>query len=521
MSEHVTRTFELTSGQDTYSPAVSSTELKFSLLQNVEPRLKRLRMSTGFTSFQDLGVAEPVYGFGMYTNQNGASEFYAFTKTKIYRFDFNTSLFDTTPIYSALPSTTDAYVVLPWYDCLYLTKPGAGYLKLAGSGVTVIDAALSAKFGVIAASHSHLANITSSDGTGQLRTKWSDLDLPESFDINPASSEADFFDIEPPGIRITGETYQRGTPLIYLESAIWRAEPIGYPGGFITKPMFPGLGCIFENAVISHNELDFFIGADNFYVLNGTQPIPIGNDIWETFIADVKSDGTAVVRVFKDTRKNQICWVYTNTSDNLWSVVYNSKENKWCERDPQEVVSFFDAPRIGVSGIATFDDFGVLDTFNAETASWNDAGKTDLVVLNQLAGISFANGILTKPLDTFKRKYAGAQFAGVAETFDFFFDDVTEVKEFLKFTITFTGGGSPAPVIEISSRDRLSQADDWQAAVLSESVDDTYSGYFRAAGVGKFVKFRILIDNTDTDYITDLLFFSLTKVEDAPPISVK
>jgi len=512
--KHEPLLFRLNGGLDTYNPPLVSDELKFLTLDNLEPRLGRIVAAAGYSLVQDIGITgtNAIMGFAYYTlPMFNFTCLYAFSKTSIYFYDFETELFDTTAIYSGFVSTDDQYAIFQWYDALYVTKSNGPFIKIQYKTATVVSDAIFGKYGLIANSHVMLANVNDGVTNTSTRIQWSDLDAPESFALDPNESEADFFDLEPTNIQITGLSYQRGSPLVYSESAIWIGTYVGFPGGFTWQPLFTGLGNIFHYAVVRYKEVDYFISNDNIYSLNGFQPTTIGDDIWERFIDDVKVSGNTKVCGYSDSRKDQVFWVYQRKDDSYWSIVYNVKENKWTERDPQDLTAFFDAPKIALRGFEVIDDVATLIDSDSDLIDDPNAGFP--VVIPQLVGapdvdnpvIGTTGGIL---------KLNGDGFDFVAETFDFFFNSIEDTEEINKCSIEFTGAGNPNIQVYICGRKNQDSTMTWSAPVSVENLDGTRSFYFRNSGVGKYIRFKFTWTNTNTDYITDLRLISFRKVED-------
>jgi len=506
--------FKLNSGIDTYNPPLESDSLKFFTLDNLEPRLGRIIATAGYELYQDISLSgtDAVLGFAYYTlPMFNFTCLYAFSKTSVYFFDFQLEEFDTTPIYGGFASSDEPYTVFQWYDALYVTKLSGPFVKIQHKTATVVSDAIYGKYGIVANSHVMFGNVNDGSTTTATRIRWSDLDAPESFELDPNNSEADFFDLEPTNIQITGMSYQRGSPLVYSESAIWIGTYVGFPGGFTWQPLFTGLGNIFHYAVVRYKEVDYFISNDNIYSLNGFQPTTIGDDIWERFIEDVKVSGNTKVFGYSDSKKDQVFWVYQRKDNTYWSIVYNVKEGKWTERDPQDLTTFFDAPKIALRGFEVIDDVATLIGSDSDLIDDPDAGYP--VVIPQLVGapnatkpvIGTTGGIL---------KLNGDGFNFIAETFDFFFNSIEDTEEINKCSIEFTGSGNPNLQVSICGRKNQDSAVTWSSPVDVENIDGSRSFYFRSSGVGKYIRFKFTWTNTATDYITDLRLISFRKVED-------
>lgn len=519
MSVSQPRQFKLSEGVDAYNPPVVSDLLTFLYLNNVEPRLGRLFASRGYELFQslELETGDKIVDFGFYQLANRQYyNLYAFSKTSVYWFDFELEEFNTTAIYSGFTESDDPYVLLKWYGALYVTKPYSPYVKLERQVATVISTAPFGRYGVVANSHAFLGAVGTMLDADLAMLRWSDLDDLEGWLIDPNESEAGFFNLEPDGGQITGMSYQRGSPITYLENGIWISRAVGFPGGFRHEPLFPGLGNIFHNAVVRGKEVDYFIGPDDIYALNGLQVVPIGEKIYQRFIEDVKIEATTSVRGYLDTRKDQVFWVYKKNDDSLNSIVYNYREQKWSERDPQDLSGWLDTPRIAMTGYKVIDDFDTLpaDLIDSQAQLIDDPNEGFPVVLPQLTGtIDSLDEPVVGKVDGAFLKMNGDEFAHQIETFDFFFETIGQVNEVHKALLELVGTGEANLQISIGKRAKQFSAITWSTAIdIDRTTNSSLSFFFRSAGVGKFIRFKFTWENTEADNVIDLRLLSLEKI---------
>lgn len=521
MSTHVNKQFRTADGVNAYDPELVASELVFFYLTNVEPRLGRLFSSRGYTQFQSLAAVlaggDELVGLAFYQlSTRSYANLYVFSKTSVYWFDFSTAQFNVTPIYTGFVSSLEPYVFLPWYDALYVTKLFSPYVRLERKTATVVEGAPSGRYGIVANSHAYLAGVH--DGiTSQLaQVRWSDLDAPDSFGFDAQASEADFFDLESDSMEITGLSYQRSSTIVYTPNTIWAGSYVGFPGGFRHDPIFPGLGAIFHDCVVRSKEVDYFIGPDNIYMLNGLQPVPIGDKIFERFIADVSVEpsggaSTVSVRGYLDPRKNHVFWVYPSIAHaGMWSIVYNYQEQKWSERSPQDIRGWLNSPRTALRGYDAIDDVSTI--INSASALIDNPLDGYPVVLPQLTACGTKVGAVSKTSEN-RLQLSGSAFSHVIETADFFFEDVLSVKEIVKANLVYKKIGSPAPVIQVGIRGNQGDEISWSSGISQSTNDGGASFFFRAAGVGRFIRFRITWSNADANYIDDVRLLSLTKVE--------
>lgn len=511
--------FTLSGGVDRYDYPINSITLSLLTLTNVEGRLNHLLATKGYSLFETLALVggDQIMGFGFYQLPNRQyHNFYAFTQTSVYKFNFSTGQFDTVPIFSGFPNTSDPYVILPWFGALYVTKLGAPYVKLTGKIATIVPDDQTggvipwARYGIIAQNHVYLGGFFDGYQNQLGGIRWGDLDDPESFAFNSLASEADFFLLDPDAGEITGVSYQRGQPIVYSRNNIEIGNYIGFPGGFQHQPLFPGLGNIFHNAVVRLKEIDYFIGADNFYILNGLQTTAIGDNIFEFFINDVVNTIGTSVRGFSDTKKYQVFWVYNSISHGgLWSVVYNYKEQVWCDRDPQGLTGWLDTPRPALQGFSVIND--ATQVINTDATIINNDGVFP-VTLAQFIGA----GVKIAIPSTNANKLDGTSFACIVETFDFYFGNFNLVKEITKAVLEYTSVGNPNLTVSIASRHNQSETLVYGTPVPVTNIDGSNSFFIRTPGVGKYLRFKFTWNNTATDYITGLTLLSFVKIDTTP-----
>jgi len=509
---HEPKQFKLNEGVDTYNPDVVADILVFFFLNNIEPRLGRLFASKGYSIFQDLELetGDKIVSFGYYQLANRKFyNLYAFSKTSVYWFNFETELFEVTPIYEGFFDSSDPYVIIQWYDCLYVTKLQSPYVKIERKLVTPIEGAPYARYGIIATGHVFLGAVGDFLDNELAMFRWSDRDSPEDFVVNPNESEADFFQLEPDSRQITGLSYQRGSPVSYSENCIWIAQDIGFPGGFRFEPLIPGIGNIFHNAVVRAGEVDFFIAQDDIYMLNGLQLVSIGEPIFQRFINNIKIVANMSVRGYLDTRKTQVFWVYTRTDDSLWSIVYNYKEKKWSEREPQGITAWMDTPLVAMSGYKVIDDYTEFPDDVDDVI--DDPNEGFPVVFKPFAA---ADGVILKSDDAVL-KADETSFDHRIETFDFYFATFGQVNEITKALLEYVGTGEPDIQLSIGTRPNQSAPIAWSTPKsLDRDTDSSLNFFIRAIGVGKYIRFRFEWSNEEDDNVDDLRLLSLIKVED-------
>lgn len=506
--------FRLGDGVDVYNPDVTGTELRFKRLKNLQPFRGRLKCANGFVTVPTTIGSSRVLAFAFCTEPYALySSLFAFTETAIYAYDFVADAFDTTPIYT-WPSGTGPIAITPWYSVVYATRKGSPLVKLVGMTAVVVDDAPGGRYMKVSNSHLMIANLAFGTENYPNRVRWSDIYLPEAWEIT-SDSEADFFELEPSDGEVTGLTYQRGNNLIYTRPTVWIARYNPLPTGYRFEPLYTDVGSLFHGGVISVKERDYFIGADNVYEIDGLQLKEIGDPIWAFFKADcITNPVTGFLSTRVDKQQHCVAWIYEKTGGGYWSIVYNYKQQSWSDRDPQDVFAslYLEAPLRGF--IPINDVTSIINDPPNDTNLINGDWQFPTSTLSEMHG--GAAGSLFSSNDTFE-KANGDPIALEAETFEFYVDTLFDKKEFDMLTLHYSGAGAPNLQLFIGTRNNRLEAITWSAAIqMTDQLAGETSFFFRSAGVGKLVRFRWTWDNAEDDYVDELTNVSFSKLNDGP-----
>jgi hypothetical protein len=105
--------------------------------------------------------------------------------------------------------------------------------------------------------------------------------------------------------------------------------------------------------------------------------------------------------------------------------------------------------------------------------------------------------------------------ACLVETFDFYVDDFNKVKEVTKVVFeVIRSTNLPSMPFYIGTRKTQSDSITWSSALSIDTLDSNLSYFTRAEGLGRYIRFKWTIANTATNYVSQFLLMSLTKVED-------
>lgn len=543
--------FRLNIGMDSYDPAISEGDIKVSDLTNLHPKYNRLYANTKQEIFQTMtgDTHALVCSFAEYVLDNKpAVSLYALAHKAPYNFDTASQLFvqmtdvGLTPYEWTTPNF-DPFAYVPWGDTVYVTRRAETVAKLTDSIVTPdLDTApdvptgnLSARYMIESSGHLMLLNMFETGADQTLRIRWSDLNDPENFtDVVGLGGESDSYTLNRHSGFITGASNQRGYTIIYTYNDIWRATYTpgrtvqGVLSPYTFEAVLPGIGNVYHYAMVSVKNIDFFIGQDNFYILDGLKTVPIGDPIWKYF-KETQNNISINESVFAhvDEAENEIFWLYPTTIPNkdFWSVVYNYKENRWSTRDPQNMYASY-LPPVRTRTFFAIDDFGLtgygpIDTFDGQIPPGGDEATT------------YIDGSWQFQVIPFEGLYGGAstldaqvpEIYGKSNKFAFFDETPMEcsistfelnantflgVKEFPQLKFLYQQTGFVDVKLIVSTRDNQAEPFvDSDVMLLSDQLEGVSEFFFDNFGVGEFVKFRLFWENTDTNYIDEVYGLAL------------
>jgi hypothetical protein len=188
-----------------------------------------------------------------------------------------------------------------------------------------------------------LGNLVVDGNTSSLILVWSDLYNPDNFVVD-SSTEAGYYVMPAQGKEIMGLSFCQGYTNIFTRSGIKSARYVGLANGIYEFADIPGnTGCGYHYSVIAGKDLTFFIGNDNFYVLDGNTVQPIGDAVWKLFKATLNTADLDVIGAIDET-KDIVYWKFLANGENgtvngaYYELLYNYKEQKWSLRDSEGIL---------------------------------------------------------------------------------------------------------------------------------------------------------------------------------------
>ena len=129
---------------------------------------------------------------------------------------------------------------------------------------------------------------------------------------------------------ITGLGKVGGDLIVYKTDSIVVGNRTGVSTAPVIFPRYqPGIGCPAPYSIVPAMGTNFFIGRDDFYLMMGTQPYPIGEKIRYKFFDIVNPTELKRAYGYANTLQNEIRWLVTDEDNNRRCFIYDYKRKEW------------------------------------------------------------------------------------------------------------------------------------------------------------------------------------------------
>lgn len=264
----------------------------------------------------------------------------------------------------------------------------------------------------------------------------------------------------------------------YKATSIYLGQYVGAPVVWDWTPVAGGeAGCVGKEALCDVDGAHFFVGTDNFWLFDGTRPVPVGDGkVRKWFYANSDPGNLSKTKCVYDRQENRVWVFYPSAGSTVCdsALVYHVQKKEWgrANNTIQAVFTYvapgftfddwddagatFDTlPDIsydsqywlsGGRSLSVFNDSNQVRSFtgDAGTSSFTtgDAGDDDLVTLLKQVRLRFAAGFkpTTASLATFSKMSSGDDFVpGPTATINDGKFDVLKAARWHRAVITMTG----------------------------------------------------------------------------------
>ena len=163
---------------------------------------------------------------------------------------------------------------------------------------------------------------------------------------------------------ITGLRRLNDSIVIYKRKAIYVGSYVGPDIIWSFQQSSADVGALNNNSIVFVDYAHYFMGENDFYIFDGTRPIPFGQPVKETVYAEIDKSSLNLCMALADYRNSRIYFYYPSVSNSGYAnkcVVYNYRTKRW-GRDDQTV----SAAGMYVSPGMTYGDVGTYYTTYAD-----------------------------------------------------------------------------------------------------------------------------------------------------------
>lgn len=262
----------------------------------------------------------------------------------------------------------------------------------------------------------------------------------------------------------------------YKNRSIYLGQYVGSPVVWDWLQVSGGnAGCVGKDAICDVNGIHFFVGDDNFWMFDGTRPIPIGDGAVRFWWLENSNPAIRYKTICTFDRQNNLVWVYyaSNISDKIDSaLVYHVLTKKWgrANREIEAALEYISPgatidgltaygstidglPQIGFDSQYWLAGGRSLSIFNTDhqlqsmtgaggtsSMTTGDAGDDDQVIQLQQIRVRFAKSPVSATVQTYHKMNSGEAYnlgpSGLINDGKF---DALKVARWHQAKITFTG----------------------------------------------------------------------------------
>lgn len=207
------------------------------------------------------------------------------------------------------------------------------------------------------------------------RVRWSAFNNPTANWVTDRGELSDYRDLEAKYGRITGIVGGRWG-LVFQERAIWRMTFVGAPKVFEFDLVADDRGCVAPGSIVSIGYETFFLDSGGFFVTNGSEVQPIGDEILnEWFEGEADAARIKTVHASVNWPKRSIVWTFKPTGSDTFSrqLIYSFTVREWANADIEVdhlVAANQDALTLADLAVQFPGGIGTMSAYEIGTLEW-------------------------------------------------------------------------------------------------------------------------------------------------------
>lgn len=275
--------------------------------------------------------------------------------------------------------------------------------------------------------------------------------------------------------------------VIFQERAIYRMDWAGSPTIFQFNKIHTNIGTLAPQSVVSYRNFVFFLSEDGFYMFDGSNVKPIGqNKIDRTFFAELDLGYVYRIHAAIDPVRKLVCWAYPangNVGGNPNRILfYHWGANRWSRVEDVNIQLLFRNATTGVT-------LEGLDAANP---------NIDLMLI-PLDSSQWAGG--TYQLGAFESNHRlsifnGSAMSAVVETGEYQLYRETDALAYVTEVRPITEGYTITATVTVATRIKNNESPTYATAIAPNSA-----GFASIRSTGRYHRFRLSTSGGDFDHI--------------------
>lgn len=405
-------------------------------VKNIDFKLEGIRKRKGYINFTN--TPENLIRLCNFYFHNGKL-FLGFTPTRLTKYNINTKIFE--PIGTATYSETDYIIYDVGLDSLFFTNnidkvkyytpvmqnfedvPGLDDCEPGGVEVT------KAKSLCVFENFLILANTEENSVNYPTRVRWSRYrDYTKWKNEIDGTGMAGYVDLEEETTPIVALVPLRDWLIVFKEDCAYAMKFVGAPYVFVVEKVLSDIGLLAPLSYVVYQNTIFFVGNNNIYMFNGSNVVPIGDNVVDYFFKNLKFEYKNAIRMIIDEKEQMLYIFYPSLNTETLccdrALVLNLETKGWTEYD---VINLLDVIETNFYSSLTWQD--VLTPWDTTLSTWEGSKENlkEFIVFSNTE-----NKLYLFEGDTDLEDF-GYEFSFTTKIFNF--ENIIQVKRLLEISL--------------------------------------------------------------------------------------
>lgn len=314
---------------------------------------------------------------------DGTRRLFGATSTKIYEVS-GTSWVDRSRAGNYSGAEPQSFTV---FGNVVLNANRSEVIGAASAGAAFADIATAPKASILCTASGFVMALNTLDGVyGDRADGWWCSGLRDHTIWTPAAATqaANGRLLDTPGAIVAGATLGNDV-VAYKSTSMYLGRYVGPPLVWQWIRVPGDIGCISKRGVVTVDNRHFFIGPNDFYVFDGTVPVPLNAPVREWFFNNLNKSFKQNIIGAVDLPRSLIYWYFPSTSSGSGTldshIVYNFRTNSWGKRSMSvQVPVSYVTSGVTYDGLsAKFATYADLPSLSFDSPFWQGSAEIPAV----------------------------------------------------------------------------------------------------------------------------------------------